>query len=211
MVIGRKKIKRFIGISVASIGTSFIGMSILAKKKKASSIYEDDEDQQNPFEGKKVLLIENEKDKENADGVRGHLESVGDAEYNPSFYEKHVKRAIDVVLSFGGLVVLSPVFAAIALAIKIEDPGPVLFTQKRVGQNKRFFKLHKFRSMKMSTPHDVPTHQLENPEQYITKVGKFIRKHSLDELPQIWDIFVGDRGIIGTTKKNIDFSSVVTA
>lgn len=143
--------------------------------------------------------------------MKGHLEAVGDSEHNPSFYEKHVKRAIDIVLSFGGLVVLSPVFAAIALAIKIEDPVPVLFTQKRVGQNKRYFKLHKFRSMKMSTPHDVPTHQLENPEQYITKVGRFLRAHSLDELPQIWDIFIGDRGIIGTTKKNIDFSSVVTA
>lgn len=206
-----KKIKRFIGISAAVLGAAFVGMSILAKKKKASSVYEDDRDQKNPFEGKKVVLIEDENDKENADGVKGHLEAIGDSEYPPSFYEKRVKRAIDVVLSFGGLVVLSPIFAAIALAIKIEDPGPVLFTQKRVGQNKRYFKLHKFRSMKMSTPHDVPTHQLENPEQYITKVGKFLRAHSLDELPQIWDIFIGDRGIIGTTKKNIDFSSVVTA
>lgn len=150
-------------------------------------------------------------DKENADGVKGHLEALGDSEYTPSFYEKYVKRTIDVVLSFGGLVVLSPVFAAIALAIKIEDPGPVLFTQKRVGQNKRYFKLHKFRSMKMSTPHDVPTHQLENPEQYITKVGKFLRAHSLDELPQVWDIFVGDRDIIRTTKKNVDFTQVSAA
>lgn len=196
---------------MAAIGAVFVGMSILVKKKKPSSVYEDDRDQKNPFEGKTVVLVEDENDKENADGVKGHLEAVGDSEYNPSFYEKHVKRAIDIVLSFGGLVVLSPVFAAIALAIKIEDPGPVLFTQKRVGQNKRYFKLHKFRSMKMSTPHDVPTHQLENPEQYITKVGRFLRAHSLDELPQIWDIFIGDRGIIGTTKKNIDFSSVVTA
>ena len=118
---------------------------------------------------------------------------------------------IDIVLSFGGLVLLSPVFAGIALAIVIDDPGPVLFTQKRIGKNKQYFRLHKFRSMKMSTPHDVPTHMLENPEQYITRVGKFLRLHSLDELPQIWDIFVGDRGIIGTTKKNIDFSSVATA
>ena len=196
---------------MAAIGAVFVGMSILVKKKKPSSVYEDDRDQKNPFEGKTVVLVEDENDKENADGVKGHLEAVGDSEYNPSFYEKHVKRAIDIVLSFGGLVVLSPVFAAIALAIKIEDPGPVLFTQKRVGQNNRYFKLHKFRSMKMSTPHDVPTHQLENPEQYITKVGRFLRAHSLDELPQIWDIFIGDRGIIGTTKKNIDFSSVVTA
>lgn len=192
-----KKIKRFIGISAAILGIAFIGMNILAKKKKPSSVYEDDRDQKNPFEGKKVVLVEDENDQENADGVKGHLEAIGDSEYTPSFYAKHVKRAIDVVLSFGGLVVLSPVFAAIALAIKIEDPGPVLFTQKRVGQNKRYFKLHKFRSMKMSTPHDVPTHQLENPEQYITKVGKFLRAHSLDELPQIWDIFVGNMSVIG--------------
>ena len=196
---------------MVAIGATFVGMSILARKKKPSSVYEDDREQKNPFEGKTVVLVEDENDKENADGVKGHLEVVGDSEYNPSFYEKHVKRAIDVVLSFGGLVVLSPVFAAIALAIKIEDPGPVLFTQKRVGQNKRYFKLHKFRSMKMSTPHDVPTHQLENPEQYITKVGKFLRAHSLDELPQIWDIFVGDSGIIGTTKKDLDFTRVSLA
>ena len=211
MSIDKNKIKKIIGVSMVAIGAAFVGMSILARKKNPSSVYEDDREQKNPFEGKTVVLVEDENDKENADGVKGHLEAVGDSEHNPSFYEKHVKRAIDIVLSFGGLVVLSPVFAAIALAIKIEDPGPVLFTQKRVGQNKRYFKLHKFRSMKMSTPHDVPTHQLENPEQYITKVGRFLRAHSLDELPQIWDIFIGDRGIIGTTKKNIDFSSVVTA
>lgn len=197
MSIDKKKIKKIIGISATVLGATFIGMSILARKKKLSSIYEDDKEQKNLFEGKKVVLIEDENDKENADGVKGHLKTIGEVNYNPSFYEKHVKRAIDVVLSFGGLVVLSPVFAVIALAIKIEDPGPVLFIQKRVGQNKRYFKLHKFRSMKMSTPHDVPTHQLENPEQYITKVGKFLRTHSLDELPQIWDIFIGNMSVIG--------------
>lgn len=74
----------------------------------------------------------------------------------------------------------------------VDDPGPIFFAQKRVGKNKRYFKLHKFRSMKMSTPHDVPTHMLENPEQYITKVGKFLRKSSLDELPQIFDILIGN-------------------
>ena len=79
----------------------------------------------------------------------------------------------------------------------VDDPGTVLFTQKRVGKNKQYFRLHKFRSMKMSTPHDRPTHMLDNPEQYITKVGKFIRVHSLDELPQIWDIFIGNMSIIG--------------
>lgn len=197
MSIDKKKIKKVIGISVAAIGATFIGMSILAKKKKPSSVYRDDKEQKNPFEGKKVVFVEDENDKENADGVKGHLEAIGEVDYNPSFYEKHVKRAIDVVLSFGGLVVLSPVFVVIAFAIKIEDPGPVLFIQKRVGQNKRYFKLHKFRSMKMPTPHDVPTHQLENPEQYITRVGKFLRAHSLDELPQLWDIFIGNMSVIG--------------
>lgn len=197
MSIDRKKIRKFIGIVATAMGVVFAGMSILAWKKKTSSIYENDNGQKNPFEGKKVILVEDEDDKENADGVKGHLEAIGDSKYNPGFYERRVKRAIDIVLSFGGLVILSPVFVVIALAIKIEDPGPVLFTQKRVGQNKRYFKLHKFRSMKMSTPHDVPTHQLQNPEQYITKVGKFIRAHSLDELPQIWDIFIGNMSVIG--------------
>ena len=112
-------------------------------------------------------------------------------------YGKFFKRLIDIFLSFWGLVVLSPVFVLISLLIIIDDPGPVFFTQKRVGINKKFFKLHKFRSMKMSTPHDMPTHLLENPDQYITKIGKFLRKSSLDELPQIWDIFVGNMSIIG--------------
>lgn len=148
----------------------------------------------------------NENDKENADGVRGHLIATGDADYSPGFYEKYVKRGIDIIISFCGLILLSPVLLCIIIAIKIGDPGPVLFTQKRVGQNKRYFKLHKFRSMKMATPRDVPTHMLDNPDRYITKVGKFLREHSLDELPQIWDIFIGDSGIIGTTKKNLDFT-----
>ena len=112
-------------------------------------------------------------------------------------YESIVKPAIDKVLSFGGLILLLPVFAAVSIAIYIDDPGPIFFTQKRVGKDKHFFLLHKFRSMKMSTPHDVPTHQLSNPEQYITRVGKVLRKTSLDELPQIWDIFRGKMSIIG--------------
>ena len=193
----KKRLRKFITAVVAATGVAYFVMRILAKKKKSSATFEDDPSQKNPFEGKKVVLIEDENDKENADGVKGHLEAVGECEHRPGFYEKRVKRAIDIVLSFGGLVLLSPLFAVIAIAIKVEDPGPVLFTQKRVGQNKKYFKLHKFRSMKMSTPHDVPTHQLENPEQYITKVGKFLRAHSLDELPQIWDIFIGNMSVIG--------------
>ena len=112
-------------------------------------------------------------------------------------YEKVIKRGIDILLSFLGLVVLSWLYVIIIIWIKIDDPGPAFFTQKRVGKGKELFKLHKFRSMKMCTPHDTPTHLLENPEQYITKIGKFMRKYSIDELPQIWDIFIGKMSIIG--------------
>ena len=194
MTIDVKKVVE--GIIIA-VGVSFVGLNIIAKKNKSLSIYDNEKEQKNPLEGKKVIFIEDENDQENADGVRGHLKEIGISNYYPSFYEKYTKRLIDLVLSFCGLVVLSPIMGIFALAIKMEDPGPVLFTQKRIGKNKQYFKLHKFRSMKMSTPHDVPTHMLDNPEQYITKVGKFLRAHSLDELPQIWDIFIGNMSIIG--------------
>ena len=193
----KRKIGKAIGILAAVLGTAFIGASMVAKKKQAESVYADHPDARNPLEGKKVILVEDENDSMNADGVRGHLEVVGESDYRPSFYEKYVKRGMDIVLSFGGLVALSPVLVAISLAIKIDDPGPIFFGQKRVGKNKQYFKLHKFRSMKMCTPHDKPTHMLENPDQYITRVGKFLRKHSLDELPQIWDIFMGNMSVIG--------------
>lgn len=193
----KRKIGKVIGISAAVLGTAFIGASIVAKKKQPESVFEDRPDEKNPLEGKKVILVEDENDSMNADGVRGHLEVVGDIEHRQSFYEKYVKRGMDIVLSFGGLVALSPVLGAISLAIKIDDPGPIFFGQKRVGKNKQYFILHKFRTMKMSTPHDMPTHMLENPDQYITRVGKFLRKHSLDELPQIWDIFMGNMSVIG--------------
>ncbi len=151
----------------------------------------------NPMFGKKVIFVEDSNDIENDDGVRGHLEAVGNSDYKPGLYEKCCKRIIDIVLSGVGLIVLSPVYLIVSIAIKADDPGPVMFTQKRVGKNKKFFKLHKFRSMKMSTPHDVPTHMLNNPDQYITKIGRFMRKTSLDELPQVWDIFIGNMSVIG--------------
>ena len=155
----------------------------------------------NPMQGKRVKLVLSEDDPANADGIKGHLIEVPVSEANPvhkrGFYEKCIKRLIDIVLSFIGLVILSPVYLILSLAIVIDDPGPVFFAQKRIGLDKKYFKLHKFRSMKMSTPHDRPTHMLDNPQQYITKVGRFIRAHSLDELPQIWDIFIGNMSIIG--------------
>lgn len=182
---------------LATLAVAFILMVILALAKKKSSVYGNEPEQKNPLEGKKVVFVENENEPENADGVRGHLEAVGDSNHTPGVYEGFFKRMLDIILSFGGLVVLSPVFLILAVAIYIDDPGPILFTQKRTGKNKEYFKLHKFRSMKMCTPHDKPTHMLENPEQYITKVGKFLRAHSLDELPQIWDIFIGNMSVIG--------------
>lgn len=112
-------------------------------------------------------------------------------------YNKLFKRIIDLLLSFIGIVILLIPMLVIILIIKITDPGPAFFTQKRVGLNKKYFKLLKFRTMKMNTPHDTPTHLLENPDQYITSIGKVLRKTSLDELPQLFNIFIGQMSIIG--------------
>ncbi len=111
-------------------------------------------------------------------------------------YQRFLKRALDFFLAFCGLLVLWPLFLVIVAAIKIDDPGPAFFSQKRVGQNKNNFNLYKFRSMKVNTP-DVPTHLLEHPEQYISRVGAFLRKSSLDELPQLWNILIGQMSVIG--------------
>ncbi|MEA4862225.1 MAG: sugar transferase [Victivallaceae bacterium] len=112
-------------------------------------------------------------------------------------YASFFKRGLDFVLSGIGLIVLSPVFLSLTIAIKLDSPGPVLFRQKRVGRGKTYFEIMKFRTMRIDSPRAVPTHMLENPEQYITKVGRFLRKSSLDELPQIWQIFTGDMSIVG--------------
>ena len=112
-------------------------------------------------------------------------------------YQNFGKRLLDIVLSALGIVVLLPVFALIAVAIELDDPGPVFFRQKRVGIHKTHFQIMKFRTMKVSTPKDIPTHLLENPEQYITRVGRVLRKTSLDELPQIFQIFTGKMSVIG--------------
>jgi len=186
-----------LGNIAAVLGAVAAGMTVVGVIKKPGSIYRDKPEEKNPMEGKKVRFVENASEPANADGVCGHLEAVGATNHTPTIYEKYLKRCLDIILSFGGLVILSPVFTILALWIAIDDPGPVLFTQKRIGKDKQYFKLHKFRSMKCATPKNVPTHMLDNPEQYITKSGRFIRAHSLDELPQIWDIFVGNMSVIG--------------
>ncbi|MBE6918490.1 MAG: sugar transferase [Ruminococcaceae bacterium] len=112
-------------------------------------------------------------------------------------YQKVIKRLLDILLSGVGILVLSPVLLVLVVAIKLDSPGPVLFKQKRVGIHKTHFHILKFRTMRIDTPKDTPTHLLENPEQWITRVGGFLRKTSLDELPQIFNIFAGHMSVIG--------------
>ena len=108
-----------------------------------------------------------------------------------------LKRFFDIVLSLVAIIVFSWLLIIIAVAIVVEDKGNILFKQKRIGKNKKEFYIYKFRTMKVSTPKDVPTHLLDNPESYITKIGGFLRKTSLDELPQLFNILKGDMSIVG--------------
>ena len=160
-------------IAAAVLGILFTGLSVIGMLKKGASVYDDQPEEKNLSAG------------------------PADLSRKSGIYERRIKGVLDKLLSFFALVLLSPVYAVIILAIYWDDPGPVLFTQKRVGKNKEYFKLHKFRSMRLSAPHDTPTHLLENPEQYITGTGRFLRRSSLDELPQIWDICLGNMSVIG--------------
>lgn len=191
----KKNIKTAATLTGLALGATYLVMRHIAKKQYPDSVYANRPEEQNPVEGKKVIFVEDINDPVNADGKQGHLEAVENSTHIPTFYESYIKRGIDIALSFCGLVVLSPVYAATALAIKKDDPGPVFFKQKRVAQNKGYFELVKFRSMSVNTPKDVPTHMLQNGG--ITKVGAFIRKTSIDELPQLWNIFRGNMSIIG--------------
>ena len=112
-------------------------------------------------------------------------------------YKDGLKRGIDFLLSLAGIIVLSPILLILCLAIKIDSKGPVIFKQKRVGKNKTQFYIYKFRTMKVDTPKETPTHLLSNPDFFITRVGKFLRKTSLDELPQLFNILKGDMAVIG--------------
>ena len=109
----------------------------------------------------------------------------------------HVKRFLDIVLSLIGLIILSPLFLVLVVCIKLDSPGPVFFKQKRVGIHKRHFMILKFRTMRIDTPKETPTHLLTDPDKWITRIGKILRKTSLDELPQLINIFKGDMSIVG--------------
>ena len=112
-------------------------------------------------------------------------------------YKNGVKRVLDLVLSLCGIIVLSPLLIILSIWIKCDSKGPVFFKQKRVGKNKTYFNIYKFRTMYTDTPHDMPTHLLNDPDAFITKAGKFLRRTSLDELPQLFNIFLGQMAVIG--------------
>ena len=112
-------------------------------------------------------------------------------------YRRLIKPLIDITAAFIGSIVLLPLFILLVIAIKLDSRGPMLFKQKRVGKNKKLFNIYKFRTMRTDTPHDMPTHLLEDPDRYITRVGRFLRKTSLDELPQIFNILSGQMSIVG--------------
>ena len=109
----------------------------------------------------------------------------------------YIKRGADVILSLLALICLSPVYLIVALAVKLSSPGPVLFRQKRVGRGGRLFTIYKFRTMRTDTPRDTATHLLQDPSRYITRVGAFLRRSSLDELPQFFNVLKGDMSIVG--------------
>ena len=112
-------------------------------------------------------------------------------------YKNFLKRGIDFLLSLLGIIILSPVFLILCIAIKLDTKGPIIFQQKRLGKDKTHFNIYKFRTMRTDTPKEMPTHLLENPDYFITKVGKFLRKTSLDELPQLFNILKGNMAVIG--------------
>ena len=191
----RTKVKKAAICSSVVLGTAFTVMSIIASKQRKSNKYKNNTNEQNPMYKKRVKFVENELEPENADGKRGHLEAIGDSNYSPTFYDRYIKRSLDIILSFGGMVVLAPVYAVTAIAIKIDDPGPVFFKQKRISQHNGYFDVIKLRSMSVNTPDDVPTHMLKNGG--VTRVGAVIRRTSIDELGQLWNIFRSDMSVIG--------------
>ncbi|MGX7126152.1 sugar transferase [Enterococcus viikkiensis] len=112
-------------------------------------------------------------------------------------YQNYLKRVIDFVISLMGIIILSPLLLFLCVAIKIDSKGPIIFQQKRIGKNKSHFNIYKFRTMRTDTPKEMPTHLLENPDYFITRIGRFLRKTSLDELPQLFNIIKGDMAVIG--------------
>jgi O-antigen biosynthesis protein WbqP len=112
-------------------------------------------------------------------------------------YDRYIKRILDLLLAAAGAVILSPILLLAALAIRLDSPGPVMFRQKRVGKHKTYFEILKFRTMRTDCPKDVPTHLMKDPSRWLTRTGRFLRRTSIDELPQIFNILKGDMSIVG--------------
>ena len=112
-------------------------------------------------------------------------------------YVRFIKRPIDFILALSGLILASWLYLIIIIAIRLDSPGPVVFKQKRIGKNKKIFDIYKFRTMTQDAPRDIPTHLFKNPETYVTRVGKILRKYSLDEIPQLVNILKGDMAVVG--------------
>lgn len=182
----KKQKKNHIGLKLGAAALLLTGAAVFLERLAKATEEPDSINDDNPY----LDASASETEWDDADGMMLEPES-------PTLYERFGKRALDKVLSFLGLVALSPAFVLIALAIEIDDPGPVLFKQKRVGKDKQFFEMHKFRSMKKSAPTDVPIEKFEDQEEYITRVGRFLRKTYLDELPQLWDVFRGRMSLVG--------------
>ncbi len=172
----KKNNKNYLILSISMIGGAFLALFMLAFQSKEQKDIDFDNPYIDPYNNSKKPSC---------------------CRKNQTFYERYGKRILDIIISFLALIMLAPLYGLISVAIYLDDPGPIFFKQKRIGKNKHYIYIHKFRSMRMDTPHDIPTHQLSNPEQYITKIGKILRKYSLDELPQIWDIYCGRMSIIG--------------
>ncbi|MBQ9826393.1 MAG: sugar transferase [Firmicutes bacterium] len=191
----KNHIRLKIGVAALFLAGAAVFLERLAKAaEEPESINDDNPYLDGPYAGT---------DWDDADALMQECEEL-------TLYERFGKRALDKVVSFFGLVALAPLFGLIAVAIEIDDPGPVLFKQKRVGKDKNFFEIHKFRTMKRSAPTNVPIEKFEDQEEYITRVGRFLRNTYLDELPQLWDVFrgrmslVGPRPVIWNTKELIE-------
>lgn len=185
-LMSKKKRKKNNCLKHAAIALFFAGTAVFLERLGKATEESETIDEGNPYLNKTVSSTECD------EAYAIVLEPEA-----PTLYERFGKRFLDKVVSFFGLVSLVPLFGLIALAIEIDDPGPVLFKQKRVGKDKHFFEMHKFRSMKRSAPTDVPIEVFEDQEEYITRVGRFLRRTNLDELPQLWDVFRGKMSLVG--------------
>ena len=184
--MSNKRRKKHIGLKIGAAAVLLAGAAVFLERLAKATKEPESINDGNPYlDGTGTVT-----DWDNADALMQEPDE-------PTLYERFGKRALDKVVSFFGLIALAPLFGLIAVIIEIDDPGPVLFRQKRVGKDKNFFEIHKFRTMKKAAPTNVPIEEFEDQEEYITRVGRFLRNTYLDELPQLWDVFRGKMSLVG--------------